>query len=195
MTSSIYPLPEGMPATSAPASHGLYGLLADFESPDGLIAAVRRLRAEGYRDFDAYTPFPIEEVIELVQPGRSKLSRIVLVGGVLGAATGYFLQSYTAIVDYPLNIGGRPLHSWPMFIVITFELTILFAVLSAVFGMFALNKLPMPYHPVFNVPRFRLASRERYFLLVKATDAKFDPRATRELLLGLSPYEVADVEP
>ena len=189
-------VPEGTPAEGPPRPTGrLYGLLADFDTPEELLAAATRVRDEGYRCFDAYTPYPIEEVNDVVSPHRSPLPFIVLGGGVVGAITGYALQAWTAIVTYPLNIGGRPLHSWPAFIPITFEVTILFAGLSAVLGMFALNKLPMPYHPVFNVPRFRLASRERYFLAVQAIDPLFDREATRALLASLSPHEVADVEP
>lgn len=187
---------EGEPALGPPAPTGrLYGLLADFDTPDELLSAVQHLRELGYRDFDAYTPYPVEEVNDVVSPHRSPLPLIVLGGGIAGGLTGYFLQAYTAVFDYPLNIGGRPLHSWPQFIPIAFELTILFAGLSAVLGMFALSKLPMPYHPVFNAPRFRLASRERYFLAIQAIDPKFDRTGTRLLLEELSGHEVADVEP
>lgn len=187
---------EGAPASRPPPPTGrIYGLVADFDTPDELLSALERLRELGYTCFDAYTPYPIEEVNHLVSPRRSPLPFIVLGGGLLGGITGYVLQTATVFLGYPLNIGGRPLNSWPQFIVITFELTILFAGLSAVLGMFALNKLPMPYHPVFNTPRFRLASRERYFLAVQAIDPKFDRRETRALLAELSGHEVADVEP
>lgn len=172
----------------------LYGLLAEFSSPQALLDAALRVKAEGYRDVDAYTPFPIEEVCEALGYGPSRLPVIVFTGGVVGGLTGYVLQAYTTVIDYPLNVGGRPLHSWPMFIPITFELTILGAGIFAVLGMFVLNNLPMPYHPLFNAPRFALASRERYFLAVQATDPRFDREETRAFLLGLDPHEVTDVE-
>jgi hypothetical protein len=173
----------------------LYGLLAEFHSPQALLDAVRRVHEEGYRAIDAYTPFPIEEVSEAIGHRPSPLPILVFFGGLLGAAGGYLLQYWTNAVDYPLNVGGRPLHSWPSFIPVTFEMTILVAGLSAVLGMLALNKLPMPYHPVFNVPRFALASRERYFLSIQAVDPKFDHDATRAFLEELQPTEVFDVEP
>ena len=122
------------------------------------------------------------------------MARLVLLGGLAGCVGGFFLQYYTAAIDYPLNAGGRPLNSWPAFIVPTFECTILGASLAAVFGMFLLNGLPMPYHPVFNVPRFAQASRDRYFLVVKVKDPRFDRQATRAMLESLAPSEVADVE-
>lgn len=195
--SAASPRTEGAPAEAAaepPLTGRLYGLLADFDSPQALLDAARRVHAEGYREVDACTPFPIEEVSEALGYHGSKLPVIVLLGGVVGFLTGYGLQRYSAVVDYPLNIGGRPLHSWPMFVPIAFELTILFAGISAVLGMFVLNKLPMPYHPLFGARRFELASRERYFLAIQATDPKFDPDATRALLASLSPHEVTLVE-
>lgn len=173
----------------------LYGLLAEFSSPQELLNAARRTADEGYREIDAYTPFPIEEIIEIIDHRRPLLPVIVFVGGAAGCASGYILQYWTSAVDYPLNIGGRPLNSWPMFIPITFEMTILFAVLAAVLGMFALNRLPMPYHPLFNSPRFALASLERYFLAIQSTDPLFDREATRAFLLTLNPTTVSDVEP
>lgn len=181
-----------MAASRAPR---FYGLLAEFVSPQELLDAAKRVRAEGYREVDAYTPFPIEEVSEALGCKPSPLPKIVFVGGVTGCICGYLLQYWTMAVDYPLNIGGRPLNSWPSFIPITFEMTILFAALSTVLGMFALNKLPMPYHPVFNEPRFALASRDRYFLSIRALDPKFDRQRTRELLLSLHASGVYDVEP
>lgn len=177
------------------AAARLYGLLAEFASPQELLDAVHKTREAGYRDIDAYTPFPIEELSEALGHHGSKLPLIVFIGGASGCAAGFLLQYWASVIDYPLNIGGRPLNSWPMFIPITFETTILIAGLSTVLGMFILNRLPMPYHPLFNAPRFALASRERYFLAIQSTDPQFDREATHAFLLGLKPYEVTEVEP
>jgi hypothetical protein len=173
----------------------LHGLMAEFATPDGLIAAAERSHEAGYRKVEAYTPYPIEEVSEALHIRRSHLPLIVLVGGILGCVGGYLLQYWTSVHEYPLNIGGRPFHSWPAFIVPTFETTILCAALFAVLGMFALNGLPHPYHPVFNVARFAEASRDRFFLVIEAADPQFDRRATEEFLRGLDPSEVMEVEP
>jgi hypothetical protein len=172
----------------------IYGLMAEFDSPDALVAAVRQARQAGYRKMDAYTPFPVEELNDALELGRSRVPLIVLVGGILGAALGYFMQYYIAVVDYPVNIGGRPLHSWPAFIPVTFEMTVLVAGLFAVLGMLALNGLPMPYHPVFNVPGFTLASQDRFFLCIEATDALFDGHETRRFMDHLAPRGVSVVE-
>ena len=181
------------------STHGhepaLYGLMAELPSADALIAAAHAVHEAGYEKVDAYTPYPIEAVAHALGHHRSKLPWIVLIGGLCGLIGGYLLQYWVAVVAYPLNIGGRPLHSWPAFIVPTFECTILGAALSAVLGMFALNGLPHPYHPVFNVPRFALASRDRYFLVIESRDPKFDREATRRFLLDLNATEVSDVAP
>jgi len=181
------------------STHGhepaLYGLMAELPSADALIAAAHAVHEAGYEKVDAYTPYPIEAVAHALGHHRSKLPLIVLIGGLCGLIGGYLLQYWVAVVAYPLNIGGRPLHSWPAFIVPTFECTILGAALSAVLGMFALNGLPHPYHPVFNVPRFALASRDRYFLVIESRDPKFDREATRRFLLDLNATEVSDVAP
>jgi hypothetical protein len=171
----------------------MYGLLAEFSSADELVAAVRRAHAEGYRHMDTYSPFPLEGIADALGLRRTSVPLIVLIGGVLGCLTGYFMQYYLAAVYYPINVGGRPLHSWPSFIPITFELTVLFAGLFAVFGMLALNGLPMPSHPVFNAPRFALATRNRFFLAIEATDPKFDRVKTRQFLQSLAAYEVSEV--
>ena len=173
----------------------MYGLLAEFNDPNELIAAVRRVRAAGYRHMDAYTPFPIEELTEALELHSNRLPLLVLIGGIVGVLAGLGLQYWTAAVDYPLNVGGRPLFSLPSFIPITFETTVLCAALTAVLGMLALNGLPMPYHPVFNVPRFALATRDRFFLCIEATDPLFDRDETRRLLERLAPREVSEVEP
>jgi hypothetical protein len=171
----------------------IYGLMAEFESPTDLVAACRRAYQEGYRKMDAYTPFPVEELNEALGHRHTRLPLVVLVGGILGGLTGYGLQYWVSAVAYPLNVGGRPLHSWPSFIPVTFELTVLFAAGFAVLGMLALNGLPMPHHPVFNVPRFALASRDRFFLCIEARDAKFDRAATRAFLETLRPRDIAEV--
>ena len=172
----------------------LHGLMAEFNSASDLIAAAHGIHDAGYHNVDAYTPYPIEEVSEALGHHRSKLPLIVLIGGILGGLGGYGLQFWVATMAYPMNIGGRPFHSWPAFIVPTFECTILGAALFAVLGMFALNGLPHPYHPVFNVPRFALASRDRYFLVVETRDPKFDRAGTESFLTSLKASEVFEVE-
>jgi hypothetical protein len=172
----------------------LYGMMAEFSDPTELVAAIKHARAEGYRRMDAYTPYPIEEVSEALELHRSRLPLLVLIGGILGLVGGYGLQYWTAAVDYPLNVGGRPTHSPISFLPVTFETTVLVAALFAVFGMLALNGLPMPYHPVFNVPRFALASRDRFFLCIEATDPLFDRDGTRRFLERLVPRSVSEVE-
>jgi hypothetical protein len=172
----------------------LYGLIAEFDNPTALVAAANAARVEGYRRMDAYSPIPIEELHGALGFHHTKLPLIVLVGGVLGGLGGYGLQYWTQVMAYPLNIGGRPFNSWPSFIPVTFETTILGAALAAVFGMLALNGLPMPYHPVFNARNFALASRDRYFLLIEARDPHFDRAATERFLWTLSPAEVSEVE-
>src|SRR5215203_5746972 len=171
----------------------IYGVIAEFDNPQDLLNATQAAYDAGYRRIEAYTPYPIEEVSEAVSPHRNRLPYIVLIGGILGGLGGYLLQYYTQVIDYPLNIGGRPFHSWPSFIVATFETTILGAALSAVFGMLALNGLPRPHHPVFNLARFALASRNRFFLCIEAKDPKFDLEATRRFLESLEPREVSTV--
>jgi Alternative complex III, ActD subunit len=172
----------------------LYGLMAEFDSPNSLVSAARRTREGGYRKFDAYTPFPIEELDEALDLHDTHVPLLVLIGGIVGGLSGYLLQYWISVVAYPLNVGGRPFHSWPAFVPVTFEMTVLFGALTAVFGMLALNGLPMPYHPVFNAPRFALATRDRFFLCIEAADPGFEPAATRRFLEGLGPREVTDVE-
>jgi hypothetical protein len=175
------------------AKSSLYGIMAEFDDPNALVAATHRAYLEGYRRMDAYSPFPIEELHEALGSRHTRLPLIVLIGGLVGCIGGYALQYWVSAAAYPLNIGGKPLHSWPAFIPVTFECTILVAALSAVFGMLALNGLPMPYHPVFNVSRFALASRNRFFLCIEATDTKFGLEETRKFLETLGPREVTTV--
>jgi hypothetical protein len=171
----------------------IYGLVAEFDNPTDLVAGAHRAREAGFRRMDAFTPFPVEELTEALPIRRSRLPLIVLLGGLIGGAGGYLLQYYTAVISYPMNIGGRPNHSWPAFIPVTFEMTVLAASLAAVLGMLALNGLPMPYHPLFNVPSFALASRDRFFLCIEAADPKFEETATRQFLAGLNPRSVQEV--
>jgi uncharacterized membrane protein len=171
----------------------IYGVMAEFDNPTSLVNAAREARARGYRKLDAYSPFPIEALTEALHIPKSKLPLIVLIGGILGGLTGYLMQYYVTVIYFPINVAGRPLHSWPMYIVITFELTILFAAISAVFGLLALCGLPMPYHPCFNVPRFALASRNRFFLCIEARDPLFDRKRTEEFLESLDAREVSEV--
>jgi hypothetical protein len=172
----------------------IYGLMAEFEDLNALVHAVRTVRTEGYTRVDAFTPFPSEEVSHALGMHRDHLPLLVLGGGLLGGTLGYALQYWASVIAYPINVGGRPLHSWPAFIVPTFETTVLGAALAAVLGLLALNGLPMPYHPVFNVPRFALSSRDRFFLLIEATDPLFDRDGTRRFLERLVPRQVSDVE-
>jgi len=172
----------------------LYGLLAEFDSPTAIVSAAEKTYEAGYRSIDAYTPFPIEELAEAIGFRKNSIALVVLVSGLIGGLSGLGLQIWTSAIAYPLNIGGRPLISWPSFIPATFEMTILLAAFGAVLGMLALNGLPMPYHPVFNAPRFELASRTHFFLCVESKDPKFDPVTTRQFLLSLGANEVSDVE-
>jgi hypothetical protein len=171
----------------------IYGMMAEFDSPTALVSAAKEARAKGYRKLDAYSPFPIEELSEALHLPKSRLPLLVLIGGVTGGVLGYLLQYYVTVLYYPINIAGRPLHSWPAYIIITFEMTILFAALAAVFGLLGICGLPMPYHPIFNVQRFAQASRNRFFLCIEATDPLFDRKATSDFLETLQPREVSEV--
>ena len=174
-------------------NQNLYGLMAEFEQTEELLNAARAAFKAGYRKMDAYSPFPVEGVAEALGFEHTRVPLVVLIGGIMGAAIAYGMQYYSAVWDYPLNIGGRPLHSWPSFIPITFELTVLFAAIAAVFGMLLMNGLPKPYHPVFNVTAFKLASQTRFFLCLQATDPQFGER-TKYFLAGLNPIAIHEVE-
>jgi ActD protein len=172
----------------------IYGIIAEFDTSTGIVEAARAAYDEGYRKMDAYTPFPIEELTEAIGFRKTRLPLIVLIGGIVGCVGGFALCYWISAVAYPLNIGGRPLASWPSFVPVAFECTILVASLSAVLGMLALNGLPQPYHPVFNTHRFELASRNTFFLCVEADDPHFDVMGTTNFLKGLGAREVSEVE-
>jgi hypothetical protein len=182
------------PPTSVTKRRGReYGLIAEFAGPEPLVEATRRTYGEGYRKFDAYTPFPVHGLAEAMGRRGIRIPLIVLAGAIVGAVGGFALQTYGAVVDYPLNVGGRPLYSWPAFIPITFELMVLSAAFAAVFGMLALNGLPQPHHPVFNAPNFELASRSHFFLCIEAADPKYSYTETRRFLESLGAQSVAEV--
>ena len=174
---------------------GLYGLMAEFETPEALRAAARAAHGDGYRQMDAYTPFPVEGLAEAVGFEKNRVPLIVLIGGLLGAGGAFAMMYYATVIAYPINIGGRPLNSWPAYIPITFELTILFAATAALVGMLALNRLPKPYHPVFNAPGFERASSDRFFLCIEAEDERFDRAKTQRFLQSQQPLSVEAVRP
>ena len=185
-----------LPAATVPGEGGdghLYGLMAAFGDEESLMDAVRRTRGAGYEHIDAYSPFPVEGLAEALGPRRNWVPAITLVGGILGLLTGYFLQYWAAAIAYPINVGGRPLNSWPMFVPITYEVTILFAAWTALIGMLILNGLPRPYHPTFNVPEFARASQDRFFVVVEADDPQYEYSGTRAFLQDLAPGRVYDV--
>lgn len=173
---------------------GLYGLMAEFDTAEALIAATQTAYNEGYRKMDAYTPFPVEGLPEALGSHRTWVSTLVFLGGLAGCVGGFGLMYWITCVAYPINVGGRPFYSWPAYIPPTFETTVLLASLTAVIGMLFLNGLPQPYHPVFNVPRFQLASQDRFFLCIEAYDPHFRLDTTRDFLSGLGPVEVTEVE-
>ena len=171
----------------------IYGLMAEFEDATALVTGAMRAREEGYTCLDAYSPYPLEELHHVLHTQATKLPLLVLIGGLIGCVGGFALQYWVSAIAYPLNVGGKPYFSWPAFIPVTFECTILAAALTTVLGMLALNGLPQPYHPVFNVPRFALASRNRFFLCIESADPKFHLEGTRRFLETLNPREVSTV--
>lgn len=180
--------------TEEPAKR-IYGLMASFDGPDDIVAAANKAREEGYKRIDAYTPYPVEGLADAVGFPHTWLPLFVLAAAIAGGVGGFLMQYWMVVVDYPLNIGGRPLFSWPAWIPATYELTILFGALGATVGMILFNGLPMPYHPVFNVAQFRRASIDSFFLVIESRDKKFDDAGTRQFLESLNPQGVFEVEP
>ncbi len=179
--------------TNEPAK-GLHGVMAEFDSAQAVVDAARKTMAHGFTKVEAYSPVPIEELNDIIHKTRTVLPKLVLGGGLAGMAIGFGLQYWASVIEYPMNVGGRPQASWPTFIIPSFELTILFAALTAVIGMIVLSGLPQPYHPVFNVDRFSMASSDKFFLVVESADPKFDQQATAEFLRGTGAKGVYDVE-
>src|SRR5580704_8790657 len=173
----------------------LYGLMAEFNEAEPLLEAARLAHAAGYRQMDAYSPMPVEGLAEAIGFRTSIVQKLVFAAGVLGATGGFMLCWWITVVAYPHNVAGRPLNSWPAYVAITFECMVLLASLTAVIGMLALNGLPQPYHPVFNVDRFTHASRDKFFLCIEASDPKFDLEATRDFLRQFTEREVMEVAP
>lgn len=182
------------PSGAGTSGPDLYGMVAEFRTPEGVLEAAERARKAGYRDMDAYTPYAVEGLHEALGDRPTRLGWIVLIVGILGLLGGFFMQWYANVVWYPLNIGGRPLNSWPNFIVITFEVTVLVASFTAGLGMLARNGLPRLHHPIFNAPNFEAATRDRFFLCIEARDARFDREQTRTFLEGFEPERVSEVE-
>jgi hypothetical protein len=170
---------------------GVYGAMAEFDTPEELIEAAERAYAEGYRKMDAYAPMPVEGLAEAVGFKRNKVAFAVLIGGICGVVGGYGLLYWITVIAYPLNVGGRPLHSWPSYIPITFECMILLSALTALLSMLAMNGLPQPYHPVFNVPNFERASRDGFFLCIESRDPKFRTPETLQFLRDVGGSEVS----
>lgn len=172
---------------------GIYGLMAEYDTVPGLVSAAEQAHEHGYRRMDTYSPFPIEPAAEAIGFHKNRVALVVLLGGLLGGMGGYSLEYWVSVLAYPINVGGKPWHSWPAFIPVTFECTVLGAAISAFIGMLAMNGLPMPYHPVFNAPNFTAASKDKLFLCIEAADPQFDLTKTRQFLEQTSPRIVTEV--
>ena len=179
--------------STAPAAPPLYGVMAEFQTADELIDATRRAVEAGYTRLDGYSPYPLGEVADHLGFPRSEIGAVMFIGGVAGAVFGFGMQSWISVIDYPISIGGKPYWSWPQYVPIAWALLVLTASLSGVFGLLALCGLPQPYHPVFNVDRFRRATRDRFFLCVEAADPLFEPGKVKAFLATLNPDDVAEV--
>lgn len=184
-----------MNETSDPLKTEIYGLMAEFDTAEELTGAAAQAREAGYRQMDAYSPFPVHGLAQALGKPRTKLPWVIFAGGVVGAVAGYFMQYFATVIHWPINVGGRPLHSWPAYIPVTFEVTVLIASLTAFVAVIVANGLPQPYHPVFNVPAFERASTDRFFLCIEAKDPQFDREKTRRFLESLEPRSVTVVEP
>jgi len=174
-------------------SQPIFGLLAEYDSPEQLVEAARKTREAGYLQIDALTPYAVKELDDVLRLPRTRIPMLFLIGGIVGCLTGFLMQVYACVYSYPINVGGRPLYSWPAFIPITFELTILFSGLTGAIGMLVLNGFPTPYHPVFNSPRFSLGDSTRFYLLIQSNDSQFDPQRTREFMQTLNPGSISEV--
>ena len=170
-----------------------YGVMGEFDSAEAIVTAARRVASEGFTKVEAYTPVPVEELNDVLHKKRTMLPLISLIGGLSGMATGFALQYWAAVIEYPMNIGGRPFASWPAFVIPSYELTILFSALATTVGMIALNGLPQPYHPVFNAPRFSLASSDKFFLVIESADPRFDAARAARFLQDVGAKGVYDV--
>ena len=175
------------------ASNEIYGIMAEFENAQAIVDAAEKTMAEGYVNVEAYTPVPVEELNHIIHQRRTILPKISLAGGLTGMATGFALQYWASAIEYPMNVGGRPHASWPAFVIPSYELTILFSALATAIGMIALCGLPQPYHPVFNAPRFSLATSDKFFLVIEADDPKYSATDTARFLAGLGAKGVYDV--
>ena len=176
------------------AGETLHGLMAEFETEEAIVHATEQAVDAGYKRMEAYTPYPVEEIMDLLHLHKNHVALAILIGGVVGCVVGFAMQYFSSVVHYSLNIGGRPLNSWPAFIPVMFECTVLFAAVSAVFSMIIMNGLPRPHHPTFNVDRFKYALQDRFFLYVDAEDPQFDREETKQFLESLNPHEVSEVE-
>lgn len=178
-----------------PRKEGIYGLIAEFNTPSELVYATEQARTAGYRRMECYTPYPVEEAAEALHFHKNRVPLLCLLGGLMGVTTAFLMETWIATLAYPLNIAGRPLFSWPAFIIPAYEWTILFAGLSAGFGMIALNGLPQLYHPLFNAPNFRNgATTDKFFLCLEATDPQFSPKGTRAFLEQFHAVSVVEVD-
>ena len=176
------------------AESPLHGIIAEFENEEAIINATQRAVDAGYEKMEAYTPYPLEELIDILHLHKNKIALVILIGGIVGCCVGFGMQYFASVIHYPINVGGRPLNSWPAFVPVMFECTILFAGISAFVGMLLMNGLPRPHHPVFNVARFKYATQDRFFLCIEADDPKFDTDETKQFLENLNPHEVSEVE-
>lgn len=172
----------------------LRGLVAEFENEEAIVEATQKTVDAGYHHIETYTPYPLDELLDIQHLHKNKVALVILIGGLTGCAVGFYMQYFASVIHYPINVGGRPLNSWPAFIPVMFECTVLFASFAALIGMMVMNKLPRPNHPLFDIERFRYATQDRFFLCIEAEDPYFERDATRKFLEDLKPHEVNEVE-